>query len=85
MNISDEQLGRILDDLSVYRQDYHAIDAKLDETIKAFRDFKKKTECLRAENARFRDALEAIASCKSIIEGDVVDIARKALREGKSS
>lgn len=32
------------------------------------------------ENARMREALEAIASCRTVTPGDVVDVARAALR-----
>jgi collagenase-like PrtC family protease len=33
----------------------------------------------RAENKRLREALRAIASCASVVPGDAIDIARRAL------
>jgi hypothetical protein len=37
-------------------------------------------ECLRAENARLREALEVIASCASHYPGAYASVAREALK-----
>jgi len=52
-------------------------DAQMDQ--RNIQEKIKDIDVLKAENERFRTALQSIASCRSVHDGDIVSIAQKAL------
>ena len=64
----------------------HCKSDNMNETDKqSYSELQSKVEQLQADNARLREALGLIASCEKRANGDVIDIAQKAIASTDSS